>query len=617
MKTDIQHTPRERAGRVGPFELDHTLAVARPARHAAVAIMLLLMTAGVVTAKSMYVVARIINFDAPIPVHVYDIGSDGKLTYQTEFGAPFIGAGMVGIAMDSDSGYLFSTYENSGFILVTNATTLKQRAVLAVQTASNLAGIVYDHQKKLLYCAEFGSPKLYVLNWDPLTGKVIPVLGSPFTLVDAEAYGIALDEYSDLLYVASPSQGISVYNTWDWSLVRTEMAGRIAISVAVDPQRDYLYYGGGYADNFYLTQRKLSDGGKREVLVDPNGGVLGLGVDPDTGLVYITTGRDNRPGGKDLMVFDTDLNVLQTIDDIGRPTGLVIPAHDTSFNPLHLAKTVKNGLGGKPDDQGMYYVIIGDQVTYSISFDDGGYDVTEVSVVDKLPAEMAFVGATGHGTFGQYDPATHTYRWQNPPLTPGVRTCLELVCRVQPYTTPGQIITNRVTIDSDKTPPSTVSVGAVATEATYNPLNIRKVVVTPEPAADGSTLYGRPGEDVTYRITFDNKDNDHAVGNVVLVDALPEKVEFVDATCDGVHGSYDRATHTYTWAWSSLAAGAWQLCRSGGPPVQRYSAGSGRYQPGHDQERPDAAGEQGGQYHRCVRAAGGREDRGQPRHGVG
>jgi fimbrial isopeptide formation D2 family protein/uncharacterized repeat protein (TIGR01451 family) len=522
----------------------------------AVALLLMMATAGITTAKSMYVVARIINFDAPIPVHVYDIGVDGLLTYQAEFGAPFIGAGMVGITMDSDSGYLFSTYEDSGLILVTTAATLQQRAVLSVAGATNLAGTVYDHQKKLLYCAEMSGEILHVMTWDPLTGKVHPVVGSPFTLAGAMTFGIALDEYSDLLYVASPSQGISVYSTYDWSLVRTELAEAIAISIAVDPERDCLYYGGGFADNYYLTRRTISGWEKKEVLVDPNGGVMGLGVDPDTGLVYITTGRDNRPGGKDLMVYNSDLELLQTVEDIGRPTGLVIPFRTTSFNPLHLAKAVENPLGGKPNDDGLYYVVIGDLVTYTITFDDGGFNPIEITVMDRLPPEVTFVSATGQGVCGQYDSDAHTFTWTNPPLTVGGPTTLEVVCRVKSDTAAGQIITNRVTIDSDKTPPSTVSAGAVATEAIYNPLNLHKVVVSPESSDDSTVLYARPGEEVAYRIDFDNKDNDHEVGNIVIVDILPRDVEFVRATGDGDFGAYDRETHTYTWTFASLAAGA-------------------------------------------------------------
>lgn len=524
-------------------------------RRIAVAVLSLMMAAGIASAKSMYVIAKIIAFDSQIPVHVYDIGADGLLTYQTEFGAPFIGAGMVGICMDSDSGYLFSTYEDSGFVLVTNAATLEKRAVLGVSAAKNLAGIVYDHQKKLLYCAEMGQETLHVLNWNSLTGKITPVVGSPFALKGAMIYGIALDEYADLLYVASPSQGISVYSTYDWSLVRTELAEAIAISIAVDPERDYLYYGGGFADNYHLTRRKISDWTKKEVEVDPEAGVMGLGVDPDSGLVYITTGRDNRPGGKDLMVYNSELELLQVIEDIGRPTGLAIPFRNTSFNPLHLAKTVENPLGGKANSDGLFYVTIGDLVTYTISFDDGGLNPTEISVIDKLPTQVTFVGATGLGAYARYDSTAHTVTWTNPPVTVGQTTTLEVVCRVKMDTPAGQIITNRVTIDSDKTPPSTVSAGAVATEAIYNPLNFRKVVMSPVSSEDDSILYARPGDEIAYRILFDNKDNDRTVSNIVIVDALPQGVEFVRATGDGSFGAYNPQTRTYTWIYASLSGG--------------------------------------------------------------
>ena len=77
-------------------------------------------------------------------------------------------------------------------------------------------------------------------------------------------------------------------------------------------------------------------------------------------------------------------------------------------------------------------------------------------------------------------------------------------------------------------------------------------MVSPEPTGDGSILYARPGDQITYRIAFDNKDNDYAVSKIVIVDALPQQVQFVSATSDGLFGSYDRGTHTYTWVWPSL-----------------------------------------------------------------
>ncbi len=557
MKTESHNMTMKQARRMKPTRSCPDRAGRRSRTYAAAVITLwLAVTAGTATAKSMYVIAQIVNFDRDLPIHVYDIGTDGKLTYQTEVAAPFLGAGMVGIAMDSDSGHLFCTYKNSARVLVVDATTLEQRAVLSIPNATDLAGIVYDHENGLLYCTDRSTETLYVMRWDADKCTLIPALGSPFTLEGAATYGIALDEYNDLLYVAGPGVRIGVYSTWDWSLVRTLPVSHFAVSIAVDPERDAVYYGGGYFDSFYLTRYRLSDGDTEEVLVDPNAGVMGLGVDPDTGLVYVTTGRDNREGGKDLMVFDANLRQLQVIEEIGRPTGLTIPLHRTSFNPLHLTKTVVDGLGAESDDDGSRYIIIGDDVTYSICFDDGGYDLAEVSVLDTLPAELEFVTATGDGTFGRYDATAHTYTWHNPPLTTGATTCLDMVCRLPSDTASGQTITNRVTIDSDKTPPATIGVSVIATEATYNPLNLRNVVVWPTAGdGEGSIVYASPGGEVTYRICFDNRNNDRAVDNIAVVDTLPAQVEFVGATDDGLFGGYDRSTHTYTWTYSSLAAG--------------------------------------------------------------
>lgn len=525
-------------------------------RPIAVAVMLLLtLAAGVASAKSLYVITEITRWDLQIPIHAYDIGPDGKLTFQAEHKAPFHGAGMVGIAMDSDSGHLFVTYEDFSQILVIEATTLAATQAVSAPGAENLAGIVYDHEKNLLYCVDRGTTKLFVYQWDPAIYRLTSVPGSPFTLEGAQAFGIALDELNDLLYVAGPAQGIRAYRTDDWRLVRTIPTNRTPISVAVDQEHGYLYYGGGFLANFHLIQIDLIDESTKEILIGQDAGVIGLGVDPATGFVYITTGNNRPHGPKDLMVFDLDLTTIQVIENIGRPTGLVVPSREAGYNPLRLTKTVVNALGGKPNDQGLYPVVIGEQVVYSICFDARGYDLTEVTIQDRLPAELVFIGATGDGTFGQYDPVTHRYTWRNPPLAADGRTCLELVCRLPVHTAPDTIINNLVTIESDKTPRTTIRTRAIATEAAYHPLNIRKVVVTADGAEGESMHYARPGEMVTYRICFDNRDNEHAVSDIVLFDALGQNVQFVSATGDGVFGQYDRDTHTYTWVYPSLAAG--------------------------------------------------------------
>ncbi|MBP7052474.1 MAG: DUF11 domain-containing protein [Phycisphaerae bacterium] len=426
----------------------------------AIVLLFLAATAGVAAGKSMYVIAQIVNFlDGKLPIHVYDIGTDGKLTYQTEFLAPFLSAGMVGIAMDSDSGHLFCTYENSGRILVVDATTLEQEAILAVSNASNLAGVVYDHEKGLLYCTDCGGETLYAMRWDPDKCLLTPTLGSPFPLQGAQAFGIALDEYNDLLYVAGPTREILVYSTWDWSLVRSLPVNRIALSIAVDPARDCLYYGGGFLDSFYLTRHQLSGGETREVLVDPNAGVMGLGVDLETGLIYLTTGRDNREGGKDLMVFDADLRQLQVIEQIGRPTGLAIPFHNTQVNAeaevtvayeaIEVEKIVVSPID-ELNERDRPCVGAGEQVTYAIQLRNPSRTaaVTQLTIVDELPPEMAFVWAQGDGKSGSYDAKAHTYTWVYPLLTAGGQLRLELVAQVDNSVETGTVVSNVVSITS-------------------------------------------------------------------------------------------------------------------------------------------------------------------------
>ncbi len=524
--------------------------------HAALAGLLLASAAATVTqAKSLYVITQILNLGGATPVRAYDIGPAGLLTYQTEYGVRSRGGGTVGLAIDSGSESLFVTYEGSNEIQVLDATTMKEDLVAIAPGAIDLAGIVYDHDKELLYCVDRAEPNLYAYRWDPVNGHLNGVIGSPFNLAGAEAYGIALDEIDDQLYVGNSGKEVTVYNTADWSLVRTISLKRSVISVAVDPKRGYLYTGAGFIDNYYLTQYNLVTGMEKEVQVDPEGGVMGLGVDPATGRVYVTTGRNNRSGGDDLLVFDTGLNRIQTVEDIGNPTGLAIPGKDTSYNPLHLVKTVEVP-SAPPSPGSVPEVPIGGEFTYNICFDHDGYTLTDVVVLDTLPPEVAFVGADGNEEFGHYDPNTHTYTWRHPPLSAGPTTCLRLVVRLRPDIPVGTLVFNSVTIDTAQTPPTTITVDAVAAIITqpFRPLNVTKIALSGVDANDPSgTVYAYGNGPITYRIWYDNNANTQPVTNVTVIDTLPGEVVFVSAS--GRSGLYNALTHSYTWSFPSLAPG--------------------------------------------------------------
>ena len=373
--------------------------------------------------RSLYVIAEITNSFNPLPILAYDIGQDGKLTFQTRQYIPFRDGGAVGIAIDWQSEHLFVTYEYSEFLNVLDARTMVSLGKTGASDASNLAGVVFDESKGMLYCVDYSSSKLHSYIWNAHTGKLTATLGSPFTLEGSTAYGIALDEEQGLLYAANGSKTVRIYSTSDWSSVGTITVSRPAISIAVDTSRNLLYTGGGYIADTMLCQYDMTTGVTKSVQVDSVAGVMGLAVDLVTGCVYTTTGVNNRKGGDDLLVYDTSLTLIDSVLDIGNPTGIVIPARELGYNPLNFAKEIVTDGDVESDEE--IYVSPGETVTYRLCFDNTVM-VSDVSIVDTLPQYMTFVDADGYGDYGTYNAGSHTFTWSLSSVPAGSGTCLEL-----------------------------------------------------------------------------------------------------------------------------------------------------------------------------------------------
>lgn len=514
------------------------------------------------TAESLYVIADILPADQQIPLQVYDIGPNGALTMdrQAILPLPEDAAGAVGLALDSDSQRLFVTYEGSRVIVVLDAVTLKDTGTLTVQGPKDLAGIVFDHGKRLLYCMARRTETLYVFQWDSTHTGLVQVPGSPFKLAGVQAYGIALDEVRDELYVGGMETAVRVYSTADWRLVRTVPVRHTAISVAVDPVRGYLYSGGAYpvSDNYFLEQYNLFQNTLLEVQVPSSGGIMGLGVDPETGFVFATTGRNDNLGGDDLVVYDSRLMLLFRARDIGNPAGLALGGEPISLRPLRLTKTARTSSGFLTIDGEDYpQVRPGEEVTYSICFDHNDLSLTGVSVVDELPDELIYVRATGDREYGEYNRTQHRYTWSNPRLTGTSTTCLELVCRVDPNAPADHFILNVATITTNETGRSEDAVEVVTMEPkAYQPLNVSKRVVAGATVDAKTGLFSAPvGSEITYRISFDNKNNREPVNHVVIFDRLPQHMEFVRATGDRDYGRHEPLTRSYSWTFRQLAPG--------------------------------------------------------------
>jgi uncharacterized repeat protein (TIGR01451 family) len=114
-------------------------------------------------------------------------------------------------------------------------------------------------------------------------------------------------------------------------------------------------------------------------------------------------------------------------------------------NPLRLAK----------NDLIVGEAYIGSTFAYEISYENpNAYDVNNVTIVDTLPDELAFVSASDGGV---YDPILHTVTWDIGTLPAGTpTTTVELVVRVNWDADPGSTIYNYATITGDEVPSTTV-----------------------------------------------------------------------------------------------------------------------------------------------------------------
>ena len=407
---------------------------------------------GTASAKSLYVIDAINA--RPTPISVYNVNPDGTLTYQATDTVPRWSGGAVGLAAwfeidpvtlkPTGEGTLFVTYEFTNRIQLVDVKTMLNLGYIDVTGAYNMAGIVYDSANDLVYTVDRYTDDLYVYSFDNILKTLtlqghydLPGLVNSYT---GGAYGITLDEENDLLYVGSRQTTVRYYNTSDWSLAGSITVAHTAINVAVDVKENFLYSGGGFAYNYYLDKYDLNTSATDSVYIATGAGVMGLGVDPDTGHVYCTTGR----GHDDLRVYDSSLALVQNVGQIGSsPTGLVISK--VGYKPA-LSVEKDDGLTGCVDT--------GDSVTYTITYENtGNIDVNNAVITDTLDAGVTFVSVTGGGT---YDPVMHTVTWDLGTVVQGESGSVLLTVSVNAGTE-GTTLLNKCTIDSDETPPQTVT----------------------------------------------------------------------------------------------------------------------------------------------------------------
>lgn len=412
-------------------------------------VLLALIMAGAAESKSLYVITNINQ--NPTPISAYSVEPDGSLIFQISTTIPSHGLGAVDIAIDTDSEFLFVTYESSSVIQLIDAKTMTDEGTTAAPGANNLAGVVVDQKNKLVYTMDRYTSHLYVYSWDAPT-KTLTLQDDLYLPNVVGAFGVALDEEKGQLFVADGfTTEVRYFNTSDWSEAGFFTVAHNPVGVAIDGRQGYVYTGGTFYSSNLLSRYDLAMG--VETILDLSSlgysdGVQGVAIDPEQvgSPIYVTTGfTDDR-----LLVINSDMSTLiGDYGDVGDPTGLCIPGKEVSYNPLNLDK-----------DDGLDYptqgVPPGGQVTYDFTFDNtlNSFDVTNVEIVDTLPAELIFVSASGTGT---YDPVTHTVTWQIGTIPAGATgTPEEMIAQVDPATPVGATITNFASINSSETGPTTV-----------------------------------------------------------------------------------------------------------------------------------------------------------------
>ena len=407
---------------------------------------LIVMTAGNVGAKSLYTVASIGG--NPTPMEAYDIQVNGSLIFQEEHGVPTYAGGAVGLAIDSDSAFIFVTYEFSNLIQLVDATTMTSAGSTTAPGASNLAGIVVDQDKGLLYTVDRWTDDLYIYDWDPANTTL--TLQDQQNLTDlSSAFGIALDEINDVLYVADYSYGVIYYDTDTWAKLGNFTLSHDPISIAVDVANQLVYTGAGWGGSTLLSQYDMNTTQENTVDLGGNNGVMGVAVDPASTYLYCNVGY-YAYSASTIRTFDSNLNQLHSTFfnySSPRPTDLCIPGQDISYNPLNLTKD-----DGLEEEE---CVSPGENINYTICFDNlNDYNVTNVTLKDTLPANVSFDDASDGGT---YDGVNHTVTWDLGTILSGEGDCIWLLVEVDSSIPPETAITNYVTIDSDETPPTTQS----------------------------------------------------------------------------------------------------------------------------------------------------------------
>ena len=216
---------------------------------------------------------------------------------------------------------------------------------------------------------------------------------------------------------------------------------------------------------------------------------------------------------------------------------------EVGYNTLGLTKTVVSDpnyltVGNTT------YVDAGAYVTYQICLSNlnNTTAVSNVLVIDQLSENVEFVSAEQGGLISLYDAGAHSFSWAFDVIEPNYLDCFNITVRIKNGVPPGQLISNEVLLGGSDTAPVTsrsdivvkynslVVNARIANTGNYNPVTNQIV----------------SGGILTYIIDVNNLHPLYAAENIIVIDSVPQGLQFIDASLGDVNGVYDSLSRTFT-----------------------------------------------------------------------
>jgi uncharacterized repeat protein (TIGR01451 family) len=182
-----------------------------------------------------------------------------------------------------------------------------------------------------------------------------------------------------------------------------------------------------------------------------------------------------------------------------------------------------------------------DEITYTVEFENSGSgNATDVYVNDTIPSDVEFVSSNPV----YLSKSGNTYTWYWAVVAANTTVTITIVVKVKTYTPDETVLHNIATLDY-----ADANGNPYPTEMAWADVTVTAPILEITKTADVSTA--DPGDEITYTIYYKNTGTGEAT-DLYINDTIPDDVDFVSSTPNytSVSGK------TYTWFFSSLAAGA-------------------------------------------------------------